>query len=237
MNLSIKSLQIVFLLQLFSFPIRCTVSPVNNKRIVCLFPNDAFRRTGNKKRFNRWFSNNKILFANLGDGRYTVDNINPNLCTHLLYTFAALDKGTFNISVKDPDADIINKGYEKSVALKLTNPKLKVMISLGGWRPQEDDKPKNVYDELTKNSSTIDRFVSSVMDFLQLHKFDGLDLDYDYQPNSVDWTRFPHLLVALRNAFKPKEYLLSVTLPAAVSAHSSIIGGGKILKRQKVKKF
>lgn len=154
----------------------------------------------------------------------------------MLYNFALLDKTTLNISVKDHDTDIGNrKGYEKSVALKTQNPQLKVMISLGGWGDANDGTDK--YAQLSANTTTIDSFVISVMDFLQLYNFDGLDLDYDYVKNAVVKTRFSLLLVALRTAFKSNGYLLSVALPAAPSGYSSSIGGGNLLNCKKRNKI
>lgn len=141
-----------------------------------------------------------------------------------MYEFAVLDKTTFKISIKDHAVDIDQKGYEKSVALKTKNPQLKVMISLGGWADVNDGTDK--YVQLSANTTTIETFVCSVMNFLQLYKFDGLDLDYDYLQNAVVKTRFSNLLVALRTAFKANGYLLSVALPAAPSTYSPSIGEG-----------
>lgn len=145
-----------------------------------------------------------------GAVQYTVDNIDPTMCTHVLYSFALLDKSTFKIAIKDHLVDIDNQGYSKSVALKTQNPQLKVMISLGGWTGANDGSKK--YAALIANDSNIDTFVSSVVDFLQLHHFDGLDLDYDYIPNAVVKPSFARLLVALSTAFSPKGYLLSLSL-------------------------
>ncbi|XP_046454736.1 probable chitinase 10 [Daphnia pulex] len=204
MNLLIKLIKIVTLLQLSSLPIILHGEP--GKRIVCSFPNWAFYRTKSG-----------------GAAQYTVDNIDPTMCTHVLYSFALLDKSTFKIAIKDQLVDIDNQGYSKSVALKTQNPQLKVMISLGGWTDANDGSKK--YAALIANDSNIDTFVSSVVDFLQLHHFDGLDLDYDYIPNAVVKTSFARLLVALSTAFSPKGYLLSLALPAAPSDYSSSIGG------------
>ncbi len=153
------------------------------------------------------------------------------MCTHVLYSFAVLDKSTFKIAIKDHLVDIDNQGYAKSAALKKHG--LKVMISLGGWADANDGSDK--YAQLIANDSNIDTFVSSVVDFLQLHNFDGLDLDYDYKRNAVVKTSFARLLVALRTAFSPKGYLLSLALPAAPSDYSLSIGVGKSNIRNEIK--
>lgn len=38
-------------------------------------------------------------------GKFTVDNIDPNLCTHVIYSFATLDENTLKISMQDPNVD------------------------------------------------------------------------------------------------------------------------------------
>jgi chitinase len=184
------------------------------------------------KRQNVQFKNalQKISMTNLlnlasgGAGHYTVDNIDPKLCTHLLYQFANIDKSSLNISIGDHAADIDKKGYKKSVALKTQNPQLGVMISVGF---ANDGIENGYYEQLTANESNIVPFVSSAMDFLQLHELDGLDLDIDYVElltNAVIKTSFVRLLVALRKAFTPKGYILSLPLLADPSVYSASNG-------------
>lgn len=56
-----------------------------------------------------------------GAGKFTPDDINPALCTHVVYAFATLDEHKLaEASDKDPEM------YEKVVALRDKNPDLKV---------------------------------------------------------------------------------------------------------------
>ncbi|KAI9552900.1 hypothetical protein GHT06_020784 [Daphnia sinensis] len=110
-----------------------SIPSINGILILCSFPNWAVYRT-------------KIA----GIGQYTVDNIDPQLCTHVLYHFAVLDKTTLEISVKDNTVDIENNGYEKLIALKSKNNKLKTMITLGGWEDANDGTDK--YSRLIANA-------------------------------------------------------------------------------------
>ena len=137
-----------------------------------------------------------------GVGQFTVDKIDPNMCTHVLYASANIDSETYTIKIRDDRADIDNKGYEKFVALKINNPNLKVMISV------KDFSGVDNYRELVTNNSNIDAFVESAVAFLKLYKFDGLD--WHWFPSSSDEALgFANLLVKLKKAFRPHGYLLS----------------------------
>lgn len=222
MKLLLALFKVVNLLLLFSL-----ICDTHGLLILCSFPNWAVYRTSEYifTDFRVPLTVNFHLNVEVaGIGQYTADNVDPKLCTHILYYYAMLDKNTLEISVTDNSADIDNKGYEKLAALKTKNPQLKTMITLGGWEDANDGTDK--YSRLTANISSIDTFLNSAMAFLQLYKFDGLNLDYDYSPNAVIKDAFSNLLKALRNAFKAKGYLLSAVVPASASAYSSSLDGG-----------
>jgi len=77
---------------------------------------------------------------------------------------------------------------------------------------------------MAKDDKTRAHFVESVVKFLDHHKFDGLDMDWEYPSNrggdtNVDKPDFIKLLHELRDAFEPHGYLLT----AAVSAGKGTI--------------
>ena len=123
----------------------------------------------------------------------------------MIYAYADLDATTFKIAVGDTKSDIDEKGFEKFVALKTKNPHLKVMIALGNWNESHNGTSK--YSKMKSNFNHIRTFTQSVLTFLQLHKFDGLDLRSC--PTAADAIGFTNLVVALKNSFKPYKYLLS----------------------------
>lgn len=149
----------------------------------------------------------------IGDGKYAVDNIDPSLCTHLVYSFAILNGTTFTIQSQDPNVDISNKFYEKFVALKMRNQKLVAMIAIGGATDSMGDK----YSRLVSSSSNIAKFVTSVTGFLREYKFDGLDLDWEYPSSASDKAGFANLLRSLQSAFTANGYFLSVAVPISAS--------------------
>lgn len=154
-----------------------------------------------------------------------MDNIDPNLCTHLIYAFAVLNSTTFHIQVYDQWADIDSGGYSKFVALKSKNPQLKTMIAIGGW---DDSHLDDKYSNLVSDSKNIASFVESVMIFLSQYRFDGLDLDWEYPESPEDKIGFANLITALRAAFKPMGYFLSAAV--ACSAEKTDAGAKKNLQ-------
>lgn len=71
-----------------------------------------------------------------GNGQFTVQNIDPNLCTHIVYTFFGIGTDG-SVTILDPWLDLPDGGGRDNihnlVALKQQNPKLKVMAAVGGW--------------------------------------------------------------------------------------------------------
>lgn len=74
------------------------------------------------------------------------------------------------------------------------------------------------YSKMASEPEARAKFVQSVVEFLDKYNFDGLDLDWEYPGarggHSYDKQNFVRLLQELKEAFKPKQYLLT----AAVSA-------------------
>ena len=62
--------------------------------------------------------------------------------------------------------------------LKLTNPKLKVLLAVGGW-----SHPAQPFTKVVSSDSNIDLFSHNAINFLRARGFDGLDLDWEYPAN------------------------------------------------------
>ena len=64
------------------------------------------------------------------DGKFTPEDIDPSLCTHLIYSFAGLDAENDSIKPLDPWMDLEEgyglQGYRKATDLKYAYPHLKV---------------------------------------------------------------------------------------------------------------
>lgn len=109
--------------------------------------------------------------------------------------------------------------------IKTSNKNLKTLISLGGGSDSNDGTGK--YSKLVSNAANIKTFVNSVMKFLSLYGFDGLDLEWQVPSGPADKAGFTQLAQALRTAFNPKGYLLSAALPSDIS---QIIDGNKTFR-------
>jgi chitinase len=125
-------------------------SNTNDFMIVCYFTNWAWYRPG--------------------IGKYKPDDINSNLCTHIVYGFAVLDYTDLVMKPHDTWADFDNHFYEQVTAFKKRG--AKVTLAIGGWNDSQGDK----YSRLVNNPSARRKFITQAIEFLKKNNFDGLDL-------------------------------------------------------------
>nr|AQZ26770.1 chitinase 2 [Tigriopus japonicus] len=151
------------------------------------------------------------------DGKFTPDDIDPALCTNLIYSFAGLDAETSTIKSLDPWMDLEENyalaGFRKATELKHAYPNLKVTLAIGGW-----NEGSKKYSDLAADPEKRKVFVQSVVDFLQQHNFDGLDLDWEYPAKrggiAEDKNNFIELIRDLKSAFESHNYLLTAAIGA-----------------------
>ena len=71
------------------------------------------------------------------NGRFDVENIDPFLCTHLIFGFAGLRPYDNAIYALDPYNELCENwgrgAYERFTGLKKINPTLKTLLAVGGW--------------------------------------------------------------------------------------------------------
>ncbi|XP_068629927.1 probable chitinase 10 [Battus philenor] len=156
-----------------------------------------------------------------GLGKYGPEDIDPTLCTHIVFGFAVLGPDGL-LTPHDPWADQENHLYERVIEFKKYG--IKVSIAIGGWNDSIGDK----YSKLVNDPASRRRFVSHAVEFIERYGFDGLDLDWEYPkcwqvdcsmgPDS-DKEGFADLVRELSAVFKPKGLILS----SAVSPSKRVI--------------
>ena len=99
----------------------------------------------------------------------SIDSFETEKLTHLIFCFGHLDGNRFRIGSAADSATI-----NKMVELKRNNPKLKVMLSLGGWGGC------NTCSDVFSTSTGRREFAESVKVISDYFKTDGIDLDWEY---------------------------------------------------------
>ncbi|XP_074098334.1 chitinase 7 [Cotesia typhae] len=150
-----------------------------------------------------------------GAGRFIPEDIDPSLCTHVVYSFATL-KNYLLVEGNEKDPEM----YERLIALREKNPDLKVLLAIGGWA-----FGSTPFKELTSNTFRMNQFVYEAIEFLREYKFNGLDVDWEYPRGTDDKAAYVNLLKELRLAFEGEakdsgqpKLILSAAVPASFEA-------------------
>ena len=108
-----------------------------------------------------------------GEGKFLPEDIDPALCTHVVYSFARINPSHEIDFYEKNDDDL----YKRVDALKQKNPALRTLLAVGGWTHEEKDSP---FSKMVKTEANRKIFIASVLRRLKAYNFDGLDLDWEY---------------------------------------------------------
>lgn len=139
-----------------------------------------------------------------------MEAIDPNLCTHVIYTFVGLTwEG--GVQILDDYNEVVLKALERFAALRKINPSLKVMVAMGGW-----NQGSTVYSHVASSAALRSTMVNNVVAFLQKYNFDGFDLDWEYPGMrggaATDKANFIELLKLFRQRFDQLGYILTAAV-------------------------
>lgn len=150
-----------------------------------------------------------------------IDMIDTSLCTHIIYAFAGIDHESRLKSLHPMNELVYQGSYTKLTNLKKINPKLKILLSVGGW-----NEGSFRYSNMAANLTARKNFAKTSVQMLQKYNFDGLDLSWEFPSTRggkpEDKRNFAALLQELNQVLKPHNFLLT----AALSANKFTIDGG-----------
>ncbi|VDI35464.1 Hypothetical predicted protein, partial [Mytilus galloprovincialis] len=113
-----------------------------------------------------------------GIGKYKANNVDPFLCTHVIYAFAKLESNYIR-PYEWNDISVWGQGqFDMMHDVRSKNPDLKLLLAVGGWN--HGTKP---FTRIVANQSNMDAFATNSIKFLRQNGFDGLDLDWEYPAN------------------------------------------------------
>ncbi|XP_044265663.1 chitinase-3-like protein 1 [Tribolium madens] len=148
-----------------------------------------------------------------GNGRFTVDHIDPHLCTHIIYTFVGLQP---NGTVKHLDEylDVDAGTIAKLNGLKSQNPNLKTLIAIGGW-----NEGSETYSKMAASPTKRATFIKSALNLVQTWGFDGFDLDWEYPGQRggavADIENYATLIREFREVWDQHGLILTAAVAAA----------------------
>src|SRR6185436_14946350 len=93
------------------------------------------------------------------------------------------------------------------------NAGVKVSISVGGWNDGDD----SAFVSLAGNSTARTAFVNNIVNFINAHNLDGVDIDWEYPDTSSESANYTTLMSQLASAMHSRGKILT----AAVIAQGS----------------
>jgi chitinase len=97
--------------------------------------------------------------------------IGPRDVTVVNYAFAYVARDG---SIVLDGAPMEESAFARLLALKDHNPGLRLMISVGGWTRS------NRFSDMAADAAMRGAFIESTIAFLRRHRFDGIDIDWEY---------------------------------------------------------
>lgn len=149
-----------------------------------------------------------------GIGQYFPSKYQAGLCSHIFYAFASM---TTDYKINPFEWNDLNTSwsqgmYSQVLDWKQQQPDLKILLSFGGWNFCQGNP--NLLESMAASSANRQTFIQSVLQLINLYKFDGFDIDWEYPSVKTDYSS---LLRDLRTAFDQNVPRLILTMAGAAN--------------------
>ncbi|XP_034027409.1 acidic mammalian chitinase-like [Thalassophryne amazonica] len=154
-------------------------------------------------------------------GRFLLNNIDANLCTHLVYAYSKISKTNELAKYEWNDYEL----YRTFNNLKFRNPHLKTLLAVGGSTFGTEQ-----FTIMSASAANRQTFIQSAIRILRQYDFDGLSLDWAFPGTQgsppEDKQRYTVLCKEVRAAFEQEAAQTQksrLLLISAVGARKDII--------------
>ena len=152
------------------------------------------------------------------NAQLTAGQVDPHRITRLNYAFANIQDGRMVTGFAHDE-----ENYAFLTGLRKENPRLTVLVSVGGWLWSTN------FSDMALTRESRAKFIDSASDFIAQYQLDGLDLDWEYpgMPGAghpfrpEDKQNFTALLTELRQRFIRDEKKNGRRLYLTIAAGSS----------------
>jgi chitinase len=143
-------------------------------------------------------------------GKFVPTDIDPTLCTHIIYSYSVMDPDNLIIKPGDEWLDVEKNNFKSFIALKKKNPRLKALIAIGGWVDSQQNR--EAYNLVFNNDKVRSNFINNLMSYMNKWGFDGVDLSFEFpqineRQGYVTWVQ--KLREKFRNKYEVNSTLLS----------------------------
>jgi len=121
-----------------------------------------------------------------------------------------------------PDATMIRR-ITRLKGVTAGNPALKIFIAIGGWSFNDPGPTRTAFSDMASTPQNRKTFIDSVMNFLETHALDGIDIDWEYPGaddrggKPADFENYVTLINSMRAAFDKTDpsWGISMAIPAS----------------------
>lgn len=182
--------------------------------------NQSSSRCGTEKKIICYYTS--LAWDRRGSEKFEPVNIDPDLCTHIVYSKVILDNDFAHKFTFFSTAEGVDDQFARKIAAFKKNGG-KVLIAINGRKSLFEE---SMYERILKNPQFRRSFIEITEKFVEDNNLDGVELQLDYPMccfSECDAKLAPQkanlsiLIRELSEAFKPKGLLLSTALSSNIA--------------------